>query len=145
MGLTWQSVSNNFYLIIYDCFLVILDCQNKNRHYYLTLNNTTQQLYMQAKEQHTSEVEHTRILTVKNKMGIHARPAAMIVRIANQYNNTEIVVEKDEEEVNGKSIMGLMMLAAGYGAKLTFRAYGNDAKVLLDELENLFARKFEEA
>lgn len=100
---------------------------------------------MQAKEQHTSEVEFTRVLTVKNKMGIHARPAAMIVRIANQYSDTEVTVEKEDEEVNGKSIMGLMMLAAGYGAKLTFTAQGKDAKTLLDEMENLFARKFEEA
>ena len=53
-------------------------------------------------------------LVVQNKMGIHARPAAMIVRIANTYGG-EVWVEKDGEQVNGKSIMGLMMLAAGKG------------------------------
>ena len=62
-------------------------------------------------------------LVVQNKMGIHARPAAMIVRIANTYGG-EVWVEKDGEQVNGKSIMGLMMLAAGKGSKLIFRAVG---------------------
>ena len=62
-------------------------------------------------------------LVVQNKMGIHARPAAMIVRIANTYGG-EVWVEKDGEQVNGKSIMGLMMLAAGKGSKLIFRAEG---------------------
>ena len=59
----------------------------------------------------------TKILVVQNKMGIHARPAAMIVRIANTFSG-EVWVEKDGEQVNGKSIMGLMMLAAGKGSKL---------------------------
>ena len=62
------------------------------------------------------ETETVRVLTVQNKMGIHARPAAMIVRISNKYPSTEIWVEKDGEEVNGKSIMSLMMLAAGKGS-----------------------------
>ena len=84
-------------------------------------------------------------LIVKNKMGIHARPAAMFVRIANSFTG-EVWVEKDKEQVNGKSIMGLMMLAAGNGSKLIVRTEGSakDAQKMLDELESLFERRFEE-
>ena len=77
-------------------------------------------------------------------MGIHARPAAMIVRISNKYPSTELWVEKDGEEVNGKSIMSLMMLAAGKGSELKFIAQGDDAQIMLDEIEALFNRKFDE-
>jgi phosphocarrier protein HPr len=83
-------------------------------------------------------------LVVQNKLGIHARPAAMIVRITNKFKS-EVFVEKDEEQVNGKSIMGLMMLAAGKGSKVKFLATGEDAPQMLAELEALFARKFDEA
>ncbi|OIR06371.1 HPr-like protein Crh [mine drainage metagenome] len=83
-------------------------------------------------------------LVVQNKMGIHARPAAMIVRITNKFK-ADVFVEKDEEQVNGKSIMGLMMLAAGKGSKVKFIASGDDAPNMLTELEALFARKFDEA
>jgi phosphocarrier protein len=83
-------------------------------------------------------------LVVQNKLGIHARPAAMIVRITNKFKS-EVFVEKDEEQVNGKSIMGLMMLAAGKGSKVKFLATGDDAPQMLAELEQLFARKFDEA
>ena len=83
-------------------------------------------------------------LVVQNKLGIHARPAAMIVRITNKFKS-EVFVEKDEEQVNGKSIMGLMMLAAGKGSKVKFLATGDDAQQMLAELEQLFARKFDEA
>ena len=83
-------------------------------------------------------------LVVQNKLGIHARPAAMIVRITNKFK-AEVFVEKDEEQVNGKSIMGLMMLAAGKGSKVKFLATGDDAPQMLAELEQLFARKFDEA
>ncbi|MDE3084164.1 MAG: HPr family phosphocarrier protein, partial [Verrucomicrobiota bacterium] len=69
---------------------------------------------------------HIRELVVQNKMGIHARPAAMIVRITNRYK-CEVFVEKEDEQVNGKSIMGLMMLAAGKGSKVKFIATGDDA------------------
>ncbi|MEC7273668.1 MAG: HPr family phosphocarrier protein, partial [Verrucomicrobiota bacterium] len=86
-----------------------------------------------------------RELVVQNKMGIHARPAAMIVRVANTYEG-DVWVEKDGEEVNGKSIMGLMMLAAGQGSKLVFRADGEpaDAARMLKDLSNLFDNRFEE-
>jgi len=86
----------------------------------------------------------SRELVVQNKMGIHARPAAMIVRITNKFK-ADVFVEKEEEQVNGKSIMGLMMLAAGKGSKVKFIATGDDALQMLDELEQLFARKFDEA
>jgi phosphocarrier protein HPr len=86
----------------------------------------------------------TKELVVQNKMGIHARPAAMVVRITNKFK-AEVFVEKDEEQVNGKSIMGLMMLAAGKGSKVKFIATGDDAPAMLAEIEALFARKFDEA
>ena len=76
-------------------------------------------------------------------MGIHARPAAMIVRITNKFK-AEVFVEKDDEQVNGKSIMGLMMLAAGKGSLVKFLVSGEDAPQMLAELEALFARKFDE-
>jgi len=81
---------------------------------------------------------------VQNKMGIHARPAAMIVKTANKYA-ADVFFEKDEELVNGKSIMGLMMLAAGNGSKLRVVANGTDGDKLVQELEALFDRKFDEA
>src|SRR5215475_8222920 len=86
----------------------------------------------------------TKDLTVLNKLGIHARPAAMFVKTANRFT-CEIFVEKDGEKVNGKSIMGLMMLAAGPGSTLTVHAHGHDASQALTELESLFKAKFEEA
>ena len=85
----------------------------------------------------------TREMVVTNKLGIHARPAAMFVKIANRYS-CEIFVEKDGEKVNGKSIMGLMMLAAGPGSKLTIHVHGHDAPQALAELEMLIKRKFDE-
>ena len=85
----------------------------------------------------------TRELLVSNKLGIHARPAAMFVKTANRFT-CNIFVEKDGEKVNGKSIMGLMMLAAGPGTKLTVEADGQDATQALAELELLLKRKFDE-
>ena len=86
----------------------------------------------------------TKELLVQNKMGIHARPAAMIVRVTNKFK-AEVHVEKEDEQVNGKSIMGLMMLAAGKGSKVKFIATGDDGSQMLTELETLFGRKFDEA
>ena len=85
----------------------------------------------------------TRDVLVANKLGIHARPAAMFVKTANRFS-CDIFVEKDGEKVNGKSIMGLMMLAAGPGSKLTVHAQGQDASQALTELETLIKRKFDE-
>lgn len=80
---------------------------------------------------------------VVNKLGIHARPAAMFVKTANRFQ-CDIFVEKDGEKVNGKSIMGLMMLAAGPGSKLKVYAQGHDAGAALTELESLIKQKFNE-
>ena len=81
--------------------------------------------------------------TVQNKLGIHARPAAHFVKIANRFQ-AEISVEKDGEEVDGKSILGLMMLAAGHGSVITVTADGPDEEAAMKELGDLVARKFEE-
>lgn len=85
----------------------------------------------------------TKELVVSNKLGIHARPAAMFVRTANRFE-CQVFVEKDGERVNGKSIMGLMMLAAGPGSRLTLCAEGTDASKAVVELELLLKRKFDE-
>src|SRR5216117_3182874 len=78
-----------------------------------------------------------------NRLGLHARPAAMFVRIASRYRS-EIWVSKEGEEVNGKSIMGLMMLAAGQGSKLRIRCEGPDAEEAVEELEALINARFNE-
>jgi len=98
---------------------------------------------MQMQESSSPDSQQTVELIVKNRMGIHARPAAMIVRIANRFP-AELYVEKDDEQVNGKSIMGLMMLAAGQGSRLRFTTLGEGGKEMLNELEKLFERKFDE-
>ncbi len=85
----------------------------------------------------------TREFQVANKLGIHARPAAMFVKLANRFA-CDIFVEKDGEKVNGKSIMGLMMLAAGPGSKIQVHAIGQDAANALTEIEALIKRKFDE-
>ena len=82
-------------------------------------------------------------MVVQNKLGIHARPAAMFVKTANRFD-CEVLVEKDGETVNGKSIMGLMMLAAGPGSKLNVHCDGDDASQAAQELEQLLKRKFDE-
>ncbi|HEY1172150.1 MAG TPA: HPr family phosphocarrier protein [Verrucomicrobiae bacterium] len=85
----------------------------------------------------------TKELTVINKLGIHARPAAMFVKVANKFD-CDIFVEKDGEQVNGKSIMGLMMLAAGPSSRITVQAHGTDAEQAVLEIEALLKRKFDE-
>jgi len=80
---------------------------------------------------------------IVNRLGLHARPAAMFVRIASRYRS-EIWVAKEGEEVNGKSIMGLMMLAAGQGSRLHIRCEGPDAAKALAELEELINARFHE-
>ena len=85
----------------------------------------------------------TKELTIVNKSGIHARPAAMFVKVATRFGS-DIFVEKDGEKINGKSIMGLMMLAAGPGSKVTLHVKGADAAAAIAELEALVQRKFDE-
>lgn len=90
-----------------------------------------------------TEKRATKECTVINKLGIHARPAALFVKVASKFQ-CDILVERDGEQVNGKSIMGLMMLAAGHGSKLRITAEGSDAEAALRELEQLFLQKFNE-
>ncbi|MDC0325695.1 HPr family phosphocarrier protein [bacterium] len=82
-------------------------------------------------------------LVITNKMGIHARPAAMFVKTASKFE-ADVFVEKDGERVNGKSIMGLMMLAAGPGSTLLIEVIGKDASKAFAEIETLIANKFDE-
>jgi phosphocarrier protein len=98
---------------------------------------------MSAKKLTDRDSEMIKDFWVANKLGIHARPAAMFVKTANRFT-CDIFVEKDGEKVNGKSIMGMMMLAAGPGSKLTVHAQGQDASQALTELETLIKRKFDE-
>jgi phosphocarrier protein len=91
----------------------------------------------------SNPIQARQTCTVINKLGIHARPAALFVKVANKFAS-DITVEKDGEEVNGKSIMGLMMLAAGQGSKLTITARGTDAETAVAEIEKLFLAKFNE-
>ena len=80
---------------------------------------------------------------IRNKYGLHARPAAEFVKTASRFQ-AEIWVRKQDLEVNGKSIMGMMMLAAEYGSEITIRAAGNDAEPAVRELVGLVERKFGE-
>jgi phosphocarrier protein len=84
-----------------------------------------------------------REFTIQNKLGIHARPAAQFVKMASKFT-CDIQVEKDGEEVDGKSIMGLMMLAAGHGSVIQVSAEGDDADEALAALAELIEKKFEE-
>jgi phosphocarrier protein len=82
-------------------------------------------------------------LTIENRNGLHARPAALFVKTSSRFQ-AEVWVEKDGERVNGKSIMGLMMLAAGKGSILRVSAEGHDALNVLTELELLIQTRFGE-
>ena len=89
----------------------------------------------------SSELEQS--VRIRNKLGLHARPAAAFVKIANRFA-AEIFVRKEDTEVNGKSIMGMMMLAAEQGSEITIRASGEDAEAALRELVQLIEDKFGE-
>ncbi len=84
-----------------------------------------------------------RTVKVKNKLGLHARPSALVVKAATKYRS-EFFIEKDGMKVNGKSIMGVMMLAAEYGSELELSANGVDEQYLLDELCELIQSGFGE-
>jgi phosphocarrier protein HPr len=75
-------------------------------------------------------------LMVKNKQGLHARPAALFVQIANKFD-ARITVRHDKERVNGKSIMGILMLGAEKGSEITIEAEGDDANEAILELEKI--------
>lgn len=85
-----------------------------------------------------------RTVQIVNKAGLHARPAAEIVKLAAKYSS-DITVSRDDLEVNGKSIMGVMMLAAECGATLQLKAEGPDATEAIDALAKLIESKFGES
>lgn len=84
-----------------------------------------------------------KILTVRNRAGIHARPAAIIAQTANKFN-CEVMLSRGDTEVNAKSIMGVITMAAGYNTQLTLRADGKDEEEAARVLDALFESKFEE-
>jgi len=98
---------------------------------------------LSRKPEPASQSKTTRELTIVNRLGLHARPSAMFVKTASRFK-CEIWVEKDGERVNGKSIMGLMMLAAGQGSKLLVTCEGGDGEKALAEIEEIIRRKFDE-
>jgi phosphocarrier protein len=81
--------------------------------------------------------------TIRNRLGLHARAAALLVRTANRFAS-EITLEKDGVEVNGKSIMGILMLAASKGTKVTLKVEGKDSTQAIDALGKLIENKFGE-
>lgn len=82
-------------------------------------------------------------IIIRTKLGLHARPAAIFVQIANKYES-EITVRKGVDEVNGKSIMGILTLAAGKGSAIFIKAEGPDADKVMEELELLLSGNFDE-
>jgi phosphocarrier protein HPr len=81
--------------------------------------------------------------TIRNRLGLHARAAALLVKTANRFS-AEVTLEKDGVEVNGKSIMGILMLAASKGTKITLKAEGKDATHAMQALGKLIENKFNE-
>ena len=98
---------------------------------------------MSRKPETASQSTIAKELIVINKLGLHARPSAMFVKTASRHK-CEVWVEKDGERVNGKSIMGLMMLAAGQGSKLIITCEGPEGEKALAEIEEIIRRKFDE-
>ena len=84
-----------------------------------------------------------KMVIIKNKQGLHARPAALFVQIANKFDS-DVTVSKGKTKVNGKSIMGIMMLEAGRGAKVSIIAKGEDAEQAMAELESLLLSNIED-
>ena len=84
-----------------------------------------------------------RMVTIRNRAGMHARPAALLVKTASEFES-RIYIEKDSERVNGKSIMGVITLGATYNTPLKLIAEGPDETQALDALEKLFENRFEE-
>ena len=84
-----------------------------------------------------------KILTVKNRAGIHARPATLIAQMANKFTS-EITLEKDSIVVNAKSIMGVITMAAGYNTTMTLKVEGPDESEAASAIENLLETKFDD-
>lgn len=91
----------------------------------------------------TTAAHRERTVAIKNKHGLHARPAAEFVKLATRFAS-DVFVRKQDLEVNGKSIMGMMMLAAEFGSEITIRANGADAEQAVDELAGLIDARFGE-
>lgn len=85
-----------------------------------------------------------RVVQIVNRLGLHARAAARFVEVASRFD-AQIAVMQADREANGKSIMGLMMLAAGYQTRITIRAQGHDAREALNAISELVADRFGEA
>lgn len=83
------------------------------------------------------------VVTIKNRAGIHARPAALLVQTASKYKS-KIFIEKENDRINGKSIMGIITLGAGYDTSLKLIIEGEDEQEALDALVHLFESRFEE-
>jgi phosphocarrier protein len=88
-------------------------------------------------------MELSAALTIPNKYGLHARPAAEFVKLANRFSS-DIRIRKEDVEVSGKSIMGVMMLAAEFGSTITVSANGEDAEAAIDAIRTLVAGGFGE-
>ncbi len=99
--------------------------------------------FLNRKRDAASQEKFSKVFTVQNRLGLHARPSAQFVKLCSRFR-CEVWVEKDEEQVNGKSIMGLMMLAAGLGSKLKVTCEGSDAEKAIADIEALITRKFDE-
>ncbi len=84
-----------------------------------------------------------RMVTIKNRAGIHARPAALLVQTASRFQST-IYIEKESDRINGKSIMGIITLGASYGTSLKLIAEGGDENEAIEAMVKLFDSKFEE-
>ena len=82
-------------------------------------------------------------IEIKNKLGLHARAAAKLVHTAARFRS-DIKIRKGDEEVDGKSILGILLLAAGRGSTITVRANGDDENEALDAIQELIDRKFDE-
>ena len=80
---------------------------------------------------------------IRNKTGLHARPAALFVQTSNRFQ-CDVEVQKGKQKVDGKSIMGIMMLAAGVNSTITVRTLGPDAQLAMDEIEKLVTSNFGE-
>ncbi len=87
--------------------------------------------------------EQERTFTIKNKLGMHARAASLFVQTANQFDS-DITIAKGTQEVNAKSIMGILILAAACGSEVVIKANGTDSTQALDAIEDLIERRFDE-
>ncbi len=86
----------------------------------------------------------TKTITLRNKLGLHLRPASHFVKIANRYKDTEVFLLREGEKINGKSVLGVMMLSAGQGTKIEILVDGGSEEECLAELVELVNNKFYE-